>query len=804
MAKMKPSKYQKAIFDFIKHEDGSLIVEAVAGSGKTTTIVGALKKISSQKRILFCAFNKSIATELSTRVPDHVQVVTLNGLGHRAWMRYIENQPNLNSNKTYDILKSADFEATYGMWNVRKARAKVAKLVGIAKSVGLVPGDCDTDAKGLVPDTWENWEHLIEHYDIDFGERLRLGITPTQLQQNELEAKENAVEMARECLRISLDMWYEIDFNDQLYLPVIFGAKFPRHDFVFVDEAQDISAIQRVMLKRSVAKKGGRLIAVGDPHQCQPGNTKISLTGGKTKRLKDVKIGDEVVSYDRHASAFIGRKIQGRKILAISNRKYSGTMFTIFSGEKKTEATYNHRWLVRFLPHVSTEEWNCVYLMENVRGDFRVGWCQLFYKNGGFHLAQRCRVEKAKSAWVLDVFDNKSDASAMESIIAAKFGLPTITFQPVNGANLITKEYIAKIFSELGWLSDHAKKCLDYFNRSIEYPFYSKNNQTRQGGKSIFVTQSCNLIPKLMAIPLYEDVKNTAWRSISVKLKKVIDLDVYSLKVETHKLYVANGILTHNSIYGFRGADSESLTNIAKDFKAVTLPLSISYRCPKSIVKEAQKFVSHIKSSETAPEGTVNDMGTYDAKNMEMFKENDFVVCRNTAPLVRTAFDLIRNKKPAVIVGRDIGKSLITVIERMGARSISDLIDKLSEWKSKETRKILDNNPEASIQKIEERFDCIMVFIQCSGAAAVPDVTEAIDNMFSDDNVRKAVRLSTIHKAKGLEADRVIMLDSWLLPSKYAKKDWQKVQENNLSYVAITRSKNFLGYVKSPTQKERL
>jgi len=518
MAKMKPSPYQKAIFDFIKNETGSLIVEAVAGSGKTTTIVGALKKIDSNKRIIFCAFNKSIKLELEERVPTYVTVVTLNGLGHRAWMRHVGGSINLNSNKTFDILKSEDFETTYGMWAVRKARSKVRRMVGLAKSCGLVPEGND-EAQGLVPDTIETWFHLIEHHDIDFSAKEHLNKPLKEQQQAEYDAKIHAIEMARECLQISLDMWNEIDFDDQLYLPVVFGAKFPPHDFVFVDEAQDVAAIQRVMLKRTVAKKGGRLIAVGDPHQ---------------------------------------------------------------------------------------------------------------------------------------------------------------------------------------------------------------------------------------------------------------------------------------AIYGFRGADSQSLANIGKDFNAITLPLSISYRCPKNVVAEAQKYVSHIQSHESAPDGAVTNLGSYDPETMSQFEENDFVLCRNVAPLVNTAFALLRKGKPAVIVGRDIGKNLIALIERLGGRNISDFIDKLDEWKAKEVRKILDKDPEESTHKIDEKHECVMVFVRCSGASTVPALIEVIDKMFSDDNVRKAVRLSTIHKSKGLEAKRVLMLDSWLLPSKYAKKEWQKEQENNLCYVAITRAQETLAYVQTP------
>lgn len=52
--------------------------------------------------------------------------------------------------------------------------------------------------------------------------------------------------------------------------------------------------------------------------------------------------------------------------------------------------------------------------------------------------------------------------------------------------------------------------------------------------------------------------------------------------------------------------------------------------------------------------------------------------------------------------------------------------------------------------------------------------------------------LSTIHKAKGLEAERVFILKPDLMPHPKAKRGWEIDQENNLRYVAITRSKREL------------
>jgi len=75
------SEYQKAVFTHIRESRKSRIVEAVAGSGKTTTIVEGMKYLPQGSSALFLAFNRAIADELGQRVPAGVQASTFHALG---------------------------------------------------------------------------------------------------------------------------------------------------------------------------------------------------------------------------------------------------------------------------------------------------------------------------------------------------------------------------------------------------------------------------------------------------------------------------------------------------------------------------------------------------------------------------------------------------------------------------------------------------------------------------------------------------------------------------------------------------
>ena len=110
MGNFKPSAYQQAIYDFMANENGNAVIDAVAGSGKSTTIVNALKLIKPNTSVLFLAFNKSIVEELRSKSKDdNAQIMTIHSCGWRAIMRHYGNvrmNPNKCIAKTEKAMKS--------------------------------------------------------------------------------------------------------------------------------------------------------------------------------------------------------------------------------------------------------------------------------------------------------------------------------------------------------------------------------------------------------------------------------------------------------------------------------------------------------------------------------------------------------------------------------------------------------------------------------------------------------------------------------------------------------------------------
>ena len=262
------------------------------------------------------------------------------------------------------------------------------------------------------------------------------------------------------------------------------------------------------------------------------------------------------------------------------------------------------------------------------------------------------------------------------------------------------------------------------------------------------------------------------------------------------------------AIYGFTGADSNSLDLIRQDFRAITLPLTVSYRCPKAVVAEARQWVDHIQAAETAAEGEVDEAeevafwGT--VANPGLYAglgADDAVLCRNTKPLVTIAYGLLRRGKGCLIEGRDIGAGLAKLATKWkGAKTVKGLRSRLVTWRDAEVPKAVLRNQGTRAADVTDRVETLLEIMSAQADdAPVANVTVAISKLFGDTppgQRPRVVTLSTIHKSKGREWRRVLWWGkSAYQPSKYARQEWQQGQERNLMYVAATRAQHTLLHV---------
>jgi len=248
------------------------------------------------------------------------------------------------------------------------------------------------------------------------------------------------------------------------------------------------------------------------------------------------------------------------------------------------------------------------------------------------------------------------------------------------------------------------------------------------------------------------------------------------------------------AIYGFSGADAAALPNLIESLDATVLPLSVTWRCPKAVVEIARTLVRDIEAAPGAPEGKVSRVGKLPGD----LGPGDAILCRNTAPLVKTAYALIRSGKPAKVEGRAIGDGLKALASRWKVSTVDALLRKLDDYREREIQKAMAKGNEAKAEEVEDRVGTLVeVCAAClaAGKTSVADVRSFIDALFADD-AKGAIVLATYHRSKGREWPRVYLFEHALrCPSKAAKKAWQFEQEANLAYVAFTRAQSELTFV---------
>ncbi len=257
----------------------------------------------------------------------------------------------------------------------------------------------------------------------------------------------------------------------------------------------------------------------------------------------------------------------------------------------------------------------------------------------------------------------------------------------------------------------------------------------------------------------------------------------------------------HQAIYGFSGADSKSIDRIKARTSAMELPLSICYRCPPSHVALAKELVPEIEADPKAKEGKITNVES--DKLPKLVRKGDWILCRKTAPLVELCIKLISHRIFARVKGRAIGTQLTLIVQqvsRLSGYSWPKFGQFLEEYEQQQKEKLQQFEYSASeVEDLEDRVAAVKVCYEMFEAKDASDLCRQIDGIFNDG--KPDVLLSTVHRAKGLEANRIFLLNPHEMPLKWPNQQaWQLEQEQNIKYVALTRAQSELYFVHMQTQ----
>jgi len=540
-------------------------VQAGAGSGKTRTLVARVQRLLvagvDPKRLCVITFTRAAADELMHRLtPD-------DGFG--------------------------------------EAHAPGGMTIGTIHSLGAKILRAANRGRKIADEAHRR--RLLRKAMIDtetMPEEVPLGVLSTAVSRWKLDREplpKKVVAAAHRYQTLLREGWLH-DFDDLLCLAVETlndGAKAywqDQFDEVLVDEGQDTSRVQWDLLA-GIVGVATRVFVVGDVQQCHPPGTLVRLKKdqrdpGRYVPIQLLKVGDRVQAWDRHDKAHYA----GMRVEAISDRGFSGNLLQVQTAEGLVEVTPDHRFVAKWVR--PTPGWCVTYLMWRPGFGFRVGWCQLFDRTGKFHLAQRARIEKAERTWILRVFESRMEASLYESIVAARHGIPTATFEPVHGATHLVAENIRQIFDALRDENDvRGRRCLTAHLREYDYPLYGSVWEEIAAGRAaytrwtIFEVRAANLEPMLMGLPAVEKPKT--WVPILSVSPRAYSGRVFSLQVEKHHSYVADNVTVLNCIYSWRGAaPDEFLHGLETRFGMFeTYPLPKNYRSLPEVITLANRVM---------------------------------------------------------------------------------------------------------------------------------------------------------------------------------------------------------------------
>ena len=248
---------------------------------------------------------------------------------------------------------------------------------------------------------------------------------------------------------------------------------------------------------------------------------------------------------------------------------------------------------------------------------------------------------------------------------------------------------------------------------------------------------------------------------------------------------------SHQAIMGFAGAMTDSMDHIERTLRAKRMPLSICYRCPKSHIELVKPIVPHIEAAPHAAEGVIVE--TRESQILSEVQPGDAIICRLNAPLISLCLKLIARRVPAKVRGRNVAEQLKDTVEEVAKHrdfEWDQFLSFLNLWAGRQADMLAKRDAsDSAFEALADRIEGIIACYQAFAPADVQDFCRQIDELFTENGA--AVILSSVHRFKGQEAERVFVLRPELLDKPFGRKqelEWETQQRHNLKYVALTRA----------------
>src|SRR5580698_4596004 len=607
---------------------GAALVLAGAGSGKTRVLVHRVAWLiqvegASPNSILAVTFTNKAAAEMRSRIETllgnpskgSMRLGTFHGLAHRL-LRIHGREAGLP--QSFQILDSED-------------QARVLRKVLKA---------LDLDETRWIPreilwfiNAQKDEGHRAKHIKDD-GDPTRRQLIKIYQAYEEACQRAGVVDFAELLLR-AYELWRDNPSLLQHYRT--------RFQHVLVDEFQDTNAIQYKWLML-LSAQGGMPFVVGDDDQCLAHGTLVTMGDGAKRAIESIVPGDSVLSN------YGGGDLRPARVTECFAKRRQGQLVSVhLRSGAVVKSTPEH---VHFAGYVlgETPQTYFLYLMHTEGVGYRLGTSQVYTEGQARPMVgfkQRCLQEHADALWIVRTHTSENEARIDEAVTSLRFGLPVTLVsaerlleevgldidrphhQP-QGRNSNRRNIVITLCGDRrGGTPMHRISVVGVSPKDravLELMGLSVRAAKADGPSWRFETVRADFA-ELMSIArairerldgryvlqghmLEKSLPFTTAASIRVGMVMVVDAgrfdvveriehetydaDVYDINVERTHNFIAGGVVTHNSIYRWRGARVENLNQFRRDFpQAVLYKLEQNYRSTGTILKAANALISN-------------------------------------------------------------------------------------------------------------------------------------------------------------------------------------------------------------------
>jgi DNA helicase II / ATP-dependent DNA helicase PcrA len=606
---------------------GAALVLAGAGSGKTRVLVHRVAWLiqvegASPNSILAVTFTNKAAAEMRSRIETLLGIPsgamwlgTFHGLAHRL-LRIHWREAGLP--QSFQILDSED-------------QARVLRKVLKA---------LDLDETRWIPreilwfiNAQKDEGHRPKHIKDD-GDATRRQLIKIYQAYEDACQRAGVVDFAELLLR-AYELWRDN--------PALLRHYRTRFQHVLVDEFQDTNAIQYKWLMLLTAQ-GGMPFVVGDDDQCLAAGTQVTMGDGAKRAIESIVPGDSVLSN------YGGGDLRPARVTECFAKRRQGQIVCVhLRSGAVVKSTPEH---VHFAGYVlgETPQTYFLYLMHKEGVGYRLGTSQVYTEGQARPMVgfkQRALQEHADALWIVRTHTSENEARIDELLTSLRFGLPitlvsaerlleevgldidrphhqpqsrnsnrrniVITLcgdrrggTPMHRISVVGVSPKDRAVLEAMGLSIRAAKAqsLSWRFETVRADFgelMSIARAIRERLDGQYVLQG-HMLERSLPFIAAASIRNGMVMVVDSGRFDVVerieyetcDAEVYDINVERTHNFIAGGVVTHNSIYRWRGARVENLNQFRRDFPAAVLyKLEQNYRSTGTILKAANALIAN-------------------------------------------------------------------------------------------------------------------------------------------------------------------------------------------------------------------